>query len=160
MLEDTKAVVLLTQERLLENLPEHGGRVVCLDKDWEEIAQQRNHNPTSGITSDNLAYVIYTSGSTGKPKGVAIEHRSAVALLSWAHTVFTPEDMTGVLASTSICFDLSVFELFAPLTSGGKVILAQNALALAALPAASQVTLVNIVPPAMAELFGVNGIPS
>jgi amino acid adenylation domain-containing protein len=160
MLEDTKAVVLLTQERLAENLPELGGRVVCLDKDWEEIAQQGNDNPTSGITSDNLAYVIYTSGSTGKPKGVAIEHRSAVALLSWAHTVFTPEDMTGVLASTSICFDLSVFELFAPLTSGGKVILAQNALALAALPAASQVTLVNTVPSAMAELLRVNGIPS
>jgi amino acid adenylation domain-containing protein len=160
MLEDTKAVVLLTQERLVENLPEHGGRVVCLDKDWEEIAQQGNDNPTSGITSDNLAYVIYTSGSTGKPKGVAIEHRSAVALLSWAHTVFTPEDMAGVLASTSICFDLSVFELFAPLTSGGKVILAQNALALAALPAPSPVTFVNTVPSAIAELLRLNGIPS
>jgi non-ribosomal peptide synthetase component F len=75
--------------------------VVCLDKDWEEIAQQGNDKPTSEMTSDNLAYVIYTSGSTGKPKGVAIEHRSAVAFLSWVHTVFTPEDMAGVLASTS-----------------------------------------------------------
>ena len=160
MLEDTKAAVLLTQQRLVENLPEYSGRVVCLDKDWEEIAQQGNDNPTSGITSDNLAYVIYTSGSAGKPKGVSIEHRSAVALLSWARTVFTPEDMAGVLASTSICFDLSVFELFAPLTSAGKVILAQDALALAALPAALQVTLVNTVPSAIAELLRTNAIPS
>lgn len=160
ILEDTKATVLLTQERLVENLPEYGGRVVWMDKDSEAIVQQSNENPVSGITSDNVAYVIYTSGSTGKPKGVVITHRSPATLLLWAHTVFTPADLAGVLASTSICFDLSVFELFAPLSCGGKVILAENALALAALSAASEVTLVNTVPSAMAELLRLNAIPS
>ena len=160
MLEDTKAPVLLTQKRLVENLPEHGGRVVCIDKDSAEITQQSNENPASSITSGNLAYVIYTSGSAGKPKGVAITHRSLVALLSWTHTVFTPADRAGVLASTSMCFDLSMFELFAPLSCGGKVIVAENALAVAALSAASEVTLVNTVPSAMAELLKLNAIPS
>src|SRR5918911_2140240 len=74
-------------------------------------------NPKSKIQNpDNLAYVIYTSGSTGTPKGVAIAHRSAVAFLAWARTRFDHADLAGVLAATSICFDLSVFELFAPLS--------------------------------------------
>lgn len=109
-----------------------------------------------------MAYVIYTSGSTGKPKGVAIEHRSTVALLHWAGTVFAPEVLTGVLASTSICFDLSVFELFVPLSVGGKVILVENVLHLPTLPAAvaEQITLINTVPSAIAELLRINSIPA
>jgi len=100
-----------------------------------------------------LAYVLYTSGSTGQPKGVALENRSAVAFVSWAKEVFRPEELAGVLAATSICFDLSVFELFVPLTCGGKIILADNALALPGLPAANEVTLVNTVPSAIRELL-------
>ena len=108
----------------------------------------------------NLAYVIYTSGSTGTPKGVAIEHRNTVAFLDWARTVFGPQQLAGVLASTSICFDLSVFELFVPLSWGGKIILAQNVLQLPALPASKDVTLINTVPSAMAELLRVGGVPA
>ncbi|MEM9658311.1 MAG: condensation domain-containing protein, partial [Planctomycetota bacterium] len=70
-----------------------------------------------------LAYVIYTSGSTGQPKGVAIEHASAVAMVRWAEDRFDSNELRGVLASTSICFDLSVFELFVPLAVGGAVVL-------------------------------------
>src|SRR6185369_2180305 len=106
----------------------------------------------AAVLPGNLAYVIYTSGSTGRPKGVGIEHRSATALIHWARGVFPPEDLAGVLAATSIAFDLSVFEIFVPLSWGGAVILAANALELPALPAAAAVTLVNTVPSAMAEL--------
>ncbi len=65
-----------------------------------------------------------------------------------------------MLASTSICFDLSVFELFAPLSRGGKVILAENALLLPQLLASGEVTLINTVPSAIAELLRIKGIPS
>ena len=75
MLEDAQVPVLLTQERLMERLPEHGATIVCLDTDWEVIARESEANPTSGVTADNLAYVIYTSGSTGRPKGVLVAHR-------------------------------------------------------------------------------------
>ena len=68
------------------------------------------------------------------PKGVAIEHRQATALVDWAHRTYSREELAGVLASTSICFDLSVFELFATLTAGGTVVLAENALELPDLP--------------------------
>ena len=58
-----------------------------------------------------LAYTIYTSGSTGRPKGVAITHRNVVALTYWSREVFSDEEFAGVLGSTSICFDMSIFEL-------------------------------------------------
>ena len=94
-------------------------KVVCLDTDWETIARESEQNTRSEVKPDNLAYVIYTSGSTGQPKGVAIEHRNTVALLHWAKSVFTRNmNSAGVLASTSICFDLSIFELFVPLAGG------------------------------------------
>ncbi|MEW6499730.1 MAG: amino acid adenylation domain-containing protein, partial [Cyanobacteriota bacterium] len=160
MLEDTQASVLLTQQQLIETLPKHNAKVVCLDTDWQLIAQQNSENPLTQITVDNLAYIIYTSGSTGKPKGVAIAHYNTVALIDWAKTVFAPADLAGVLASTSICFDLSVFELFVPLSCGGTVILAENALYLPTLPAADRVTLINTVPSAIASLLRDNAIPA
>ncbi|HVR96134.1 MAG TPA: amino acid adenylation domain-containing protein, partial [Thermoanaerobaculia bacterium] len=106
---------------------------------------------------ENLAYLIYTSGSTGRPKAVAIEHRSATALLAWAAGVYGPADLAGVLASTSICFDLSVFELFLPWSRGGTVVLAQDALEL---PDCDGVTLVNTVPSALAALLDQGGLPA
>jgi non-ribosomal peptide synthetase component F len=160
MLADADVAVLVTQARLQESLPAHAAEVVCLDTDWETVAWESEANPASGVTAANLAYIIYTSGSTGRPKGVAIEHRSAVSLLEWAGELFTPAQLAGVLASTSICFDLSIFELFVPLSWGGKVILGQNVLHLPTLLAAREVTLVNTVPSAMIELLRVGGLPA
>ncbi|WP_038094887.1 AMP-binding protein, partial [Tumebacillus flagellatus] len=117
------------------------------------------HNLVSNVQLHNLGYVIYTSGSTGRPKGVAIEHRSAGMLLNWMREVYTAEELSGVLASTSICFDLSVYELFGTLGAGGKVILAENALHLPQLPAREEVTLINTVPSAIAELLRMEAIP-
>jgi amino acid adenylation domain-containing protein len=161
ILEDAEAPVLLTEQRLAAELGAAAPHVICLDSEWGSvIAAGRDDNPVSGVTAENLAYVIYTSGSTGRPKGVAITHRNAGALIHWAAGVFTPAELSGVLASTSICFDLSVFELFVTLSRGGKVILAENALHLPALPAANEVTLVNTVPSAMAELVRMGGVPA
>src|SRR4028118_220007 len=78
MLEDSAVPVLLTQQRLVDKLPQHDGEVVCLDTQWEIIAQMSSQNLACGVNAENLAYVIYTSGSTGKPKGVTIQHRSLV----------------------------------------------------------------------------------
>jgi non-ribosomal peptide synthetase component F len=79
--------------------------------------------------------------------------------LHWARSVFTPEELSGVLASTSICFDLSIFELFVPLSWGGKVILVENVLQLPSSSGRHQVTLINTVPSAMTELLRINGLP-
>ncbi len=159
MLEDAAAKVLLTQEGLRERAAQWAGTVVSVDGARELIAAESGEEPQLVNVPGNLAYVIYTSGSTGRPKGVSIEHRSAVTLLHWAQAVYTPAEYAGVLAATSICFDLSVFELFVPLSWGGQVILAENALALPQLAAAAAVTLVNTVPSAMAELAREGGVP-
>jgi amino acid adenylation domain-containing protein len=159
MLSDTQLQVLLTSEKLIAGLPKHSARVVLLDRDWKAISQEKQYNLITNTKPTNLAYILYTSGSTGQPKGVAIEHRSTVNFLHWARKVYTSEQLAGVLASTSINFDLSVFELFVPLCWGGRVILAENALHLPTLPAAENVTLLNTVPSAITELLRMNGIP-
>jgi amino acid adenylation domain-containing protein len=132
---------------------------VCLDAEWERISAGDAQNPQSAVSPQNLAYVIYTSGSTGEPKGVAIEHASTSSFLHWAMSAFTRTELSGVLLSTSICFDLSVFELFAPLCVGGKVIVANNALDLPSLHS-NDVTLINTVPSAMTELVRMRSIPA
>jgi amino acid adenylation domain-containing protein len=176
ILRDTQAAVLVTEARLIEEAigdladshqtgsqpaPPHALplKVICLDEHRAEISKENEQNTAVPSAPESLAYVIYTSGSTGKPKGVMIEHRSAAAFLHWAHSVFTKEELAGVIASTSICFDLSVFEIFAPLTAGGCVILVENALELVELESAVAPTLLNTVPSVMAELLRLGGLP-
>jgi amino acid adenylation domain-containing protein len=159
ILEDAKAPILLTQHRLRELLPKDLPRVISLDTDWPDIANEPETNPTCNATSSNLAYVLFTSGSTGRPKGVALEHRSAATFVQWAREVFLPAEIAGTLFSTSVCFDLSVFEMFVPLSMSGAVIIAQNALELPKLAAAHEVTLINTVPSAIAELVRMGGVP-
>ncbi|MFY0567371.1 amino acid adenylation domain-containing protein [Archangium lansingense] len=160
LLEDARGPALLAHSHLQGVLPPHDSQVVCLDALPEAVAQQPDSPPPGALHPENLAYLIYTSGSTGRPKGVAITHRSAVAFLTWALATFPPEALRGVLACTSINFDLSVFELFAPLSCGGTVIVARNALHLAELPQASEVSLVNTVPSAMAQLLRLGALPA
>jgi amino acid adenylation domain-containing protein len=139
-----------------EALPQERGRVASLSEPGGGAPADASGVP---VDPQNLAYLIYTSGSTGRPKGVQVEHRSAVALLRWADEVFADEVLAGVLASTSLGFDLSVFELFLPLGRGGTVVLADDALALASLPAREEVTLLNTVPSAAAALVRAGAIP-
>ncbi len=103
--------------------------------------------------------MIYTSGSTGQPKGVAIEHRNAVNLICWAQSAMSAEVFEQTLQSTSLNFDLSVYECFVPLVSGGTLRMAQNALALASEPDA-KVTLINTVPSAISSLLDAGGLPA
>lgn len=159
ILADSQAPIVLTQQSVHALLPVSQVRTVCLDTDWDMIAAGPTKQTFPSV-SQQMAYIIYTSGSTGHPKGVTITHRNAVAFIAWTHTQFSKEELAGVLASTSICFDLSVFELFAPLSCGGQIVMADNMLHLLALPTANQVTLINTVPSALAELLKVASLPS
>jgi amino acid adenylation domain-containing protein/FkbM family methyltransferase len=159
MLRDSGAAIVLTQESLLEKLSglaAAGTELIALDRQRPEVA---NVSLQEQVKPHHLAYVIYTSGSTGLPKGVAIEHHSTVTLLQWGREVYSDEELAGVLASTSVCFDLSVYEIFLPLAAGGTVILVRNALALAEGPLPARVTLINTVPSAMEELVRLDAVP-
>ncbi|MEL6763550.1 MAG: amino acid adenylation domain-containing protein, partial [Cyanobacteria bacterium J06607_6] len=159
ILQDAQVALLLTSQTTPIAAPVSLPQLT-LEALGDKLSEFPMTNPTGQGSANHLAYVIYTSGSTGKPKGVAIEHHSPVALCSWAQTVFSPEQLSGVLAGTSLCFDLSIFELFVPLSWGGTVILAENVLQLPELPAANAVTLVNTVPSAIAALLRTDNIPS
>ncbi len=163
MMEDAEVSLLLTQAHLaaagIGQWTAEQTRVLELDREWEVISQRSAANPAVSATADNLAYMIYTSGSTGRPKGVAIEHASANAFIHWAGEVFDQQDMHAVLFSTSVCFDLSIFEMFVTLSRGGQVVIADNALHLPQLTHANTVTLINTVPSAMAELLRMKAVP-
>jgi amino acid adenylation domain-containing protein len=158
ILKDTGSRVVVSETRLRESLSSVAEQIVCLDA-AEEFEEESAENPDADVAAENLSYILFTSGSTGKPKGVALEHRGAVKLIHWAKEVFTQEELSGALFSTSVCFDLSVFEIFTALSAGGKVIVAQNALSLKGLAAADEVTLINTVPSAFAELLRMRAVP-
>ncbi|HEU4506949.1 MAG TPA: amino acid adenylation domain-containing protein [Pyrinomonadaceae bacterium] len=159
MLEDGAVPVLVTQQALLRNLPETQAQVVILDQAVTDLIEESGEDLSVEADASNLAYVIYTSGSTGKPKGVAIQHNSVVTFIYWSKSVFSPEELSGVLASTSICFDISVFEIFVPLSCGGKIVLAENALELPGSHASAEIKLINTVPSAMGELLKMKAVP-
>ena len=125
MISDAQADVLLTQERLKDDLPAEGTQVICLDTfDWSQPTVDGNEFPDYG--SESLAYVIYTSGSTGKPKGVMLTHRNVVNFFAGMNKVLGDGPPGTWLAVTSISFDISVLELLWTLTRGFKVIVQEE----------------------------------
>ena len=122
MLEDAQVSVLLTQQQLVESLPQHQSRVICIDTDWKKIAQECNTNLENTATPDNLAYVIYTSGSTGKPKGVLVNHSNVARLFAAtdAWYKFNQDDVWTMFHSYA--FDFSVWEIWGALLYGGRLV--------------------------------------
>lgn len=158
MAQDANIHVLLTEEHLTTRFSCITATKVYLHAQQAAISAEPIHNLPRRSTPANLAYVLYTSGSTGRPKGVGMQHCNAVAFVNWAATAFTPNELTEVLACTSLSFDLSIFELFVTLASGGRVILVKNALDVATAKLHG-LTLINTVPSAMNELVRMKALP-
>jgi amino acid adenylation domain-containing protein len=123
MLADAGIKLLLTQEELLQVLPEHEARAVCVDADRALVAEQSALPLGRLASADNLAYVIYTSGSTGRPKGVQVAHRQLVNFICsmQKRPGLKPEDR--MLALTTLSFDIAALELYLPLCTGAQVVL-------------------------------------
>jgi amino acid adenylation domain-containing protein len=132
ILTDARASVLVTQKSFTEDrtrkIDDRDSRrkVILLDRDWPKIRKQSAMNSKSRINSSNLAYVIYTSGSTGQPKGVEIEHRSLVNCLIAMRRQLKLTKCDVWLAVTTISFDIAAAELFLPLISGAKLVIASR----------------------------------
>jgi amino acid adenylation domain-containing protein len=151
MLADTQAKVLLTQERLVKDLPAHQAEVLCLDRDWESFTQHGTENLNVTLAAENLAYVIYTSGSTGQPKGVLVSQGAICNHMSWMQATFSFGIDDVVLQKTPFSFDASVWEFYAPLFAGGRLVLAQpgghqDSAYLVNTIAAAGVTVLQVVP--------------
>ncbi|MFL6125112.1 amino acid adenylation domain-containing protein [Actinophytocola sp.] len=89
-----------------------------------DVTERGRPAGTPRIPADALAYVIHTSGSTGRPKGVQVSHRSVVNRLRWLQRVLPIGAGDRVLHKTPFGFDVSVWELFWPLSSGAELVVA------------------------------------
>ncbi|MBH8554252.1 amino acid adenylation domain-containing protein [Nostocaceae cyanobacterium CENA357] len=123
MLADAQVSVLLTQQQLVNNLPEHEATVITLDTDWSVISQNSQENLLHTATPENLAYVIYTSGSTGRPKGVMIQHQSLVNFAEAAIKEYGFIESDRILQFASISFDAAAEEIYPCLLCGATLIL-------------------------------------
>jgi amino acid adenylation domain-containing protein len=124
-----------------------------LQQFFSEMDHYSTENPVATAAPHNLAYVIYTSGSTGQPKGVMIEHKNAHAFIHWCRQEFDGSVFDIVFAVTSICFDLSIFELFYPLCTGRKIRLLPNALSIQDYIESHDDILLNTVPSVVGTLL-------
>jgi amino acid adenylation domain-containing protein len=163
MLEDTQTPVLLTQEKLVNSLPAHQAQLICLDSEWQLIAQHSEENPVSEVTIDNLVYIIYTSGSTGKPKGVMVAHRGICNHLYWRQATFQLTERDKVLQTIPFSFDPSVWQLFWPLSFGGQLVMArpgghQDPAYLVKVFTEQQITVSGLVPSIIQVLLEQEGI--
>jgi amino acid adenylation domain-containing protein len=122
MLQDTQALVLLTQAHLVDVLPRDGARILCLDTNWETIDQESTENLNNCTTAENLAYVMYTSGSTGRPKGVEIRHRNINRLVFGVDYAQLDAAQT-ILHMAPISFDAATLEVWGALLHGARCVL-------------------------------------
>ncbi|HEY2116419.1 MAG TPA: amino acid adenylation domain-containing protein, partial [Candidatus Angelobacter sp.] len=125
MAEDSDIGVLLTQGRIAHRIPQLKVKVVCLDRDWDEIAQQSNQGFETQVLPENLAYVVYTSGSTGQPKAAAVSHRSMIRLLRETNYIQFQGDEV-VAQTVNMSFDPSTFEIWGALLNGCRLVIIGN----------------------------------
>ncbi|WBB62056.1 amino acid adenylation domain-containing protein [Streptomyces sp. WMMC500] len=123
VLADTEPAVVVTTRALAEQAAPYP--TVCLD-DLALLAEQDKRDPDPRGDPDSLAYVVHTSGSTGRPKGVMVRHRSVVRLVRNA-TWVRLGDREVIPLLTSICFDVSMFEIWGALLNGGQLVVAPGA---------------------------------
>jgi amino acid adenylation domain-containing protein len=126
MVEDAAPVILLTQARLVSELPVMALQMIVLDAHLPPAREQAVDNPDAGalgLTLKHLAYVIYTSGSTGRPKAVMVEHSGLLNYLRWARESYASERGYGAIVASSLSFDATVTSLYTPLLCGAAVTL-------------------------------------
>ncbi|MGC0421806.1 non-ribosomal peptide synthetase [Embleya sp. AB8] len=155
MVRDSGTRLLLTTPASRANCPA-GPTVVVLG---ERVTTEPGERPVPTVPGDT-AYVIYTSGSTGRPKGVAVRHGGCIAMLADMDRIFADCDLSGVSAAGSVCFDMSVMEIFAALCRGGAVVLVESAVHLPESRYADRITHLNIIPSAMNGLLDAGALPA
>jgi amino acid adenylation domain-containing protein len=132
MLQDARPLVVITQSALLEKFAFSEAHVLCIDVEIpeSEVSALPEFSPPRAASLDDIAYVLYTSGSTGKPKGVQIRHRALTNMLIAVSNDVGLTNADVVLATTTISFDISTFEIFAPLISGALLVVAPRSVAI------------------------------
>jgi amino acid adenylation domain-containing protein len=131
MAENSGLQVIVTEEEYADTLGMPAGiRMIAMDEEASTINLCSDAPLDIELSGNSLAYVIYTSGSTGKPKGVQIPHQAAVNFLHSMRKAIDFGESDVLMALTTICFDISVLEIFLTLASGATLILMDSESAL------------------------------
>ncbi|MCZ8048652.1 MAG: amino acid adenylation domain-containing protein, partial [Microcystis sp. LE19-41.2A] len=154
---DAQLSLLLTQEGLIDKLPEHQAPLILLDRFTEEINQNSQDNLTGVVTANNLANLIYTSGSTGKPKGVMVEHRGLFNLAQAQIKTFNLQSNSRLLQFASLNFDASIWEIIMAIGAGATLYLDTKDALMPGLPLMGRlkdygITHITLPPSALAAL--------
>jgi amino acid adenylation domain-containing protein len=166
ILEEAGLPLLLTERRLADELPPHGARLIFLDDLQEERSPAPAPPPLPAVDPRQPAYVLFTSGSTGRPKGVVVPHSAVVSLIAAIsrRPGFSAADT--LFAVTTLAFDIATLELFLPLATGARLVVASrdeaaDAALLAAAMAAANTTVVQATPATFRMLIdgGWRGLP-
>jgi amino acid adenylation domain-containing protein len=125
IMDETRPLVVLSQERLAELFTRHGPmQMICLDRHWTAIAKESSKSLAGCSRPDDLMYVMFTSGSSGQPKGVMLEHRGVTnRVVAMRRAYFSERDI--VLQKTPFTFDVAIGETFCPLLAGARLIIAR-----------------------------------
>jgi amino acid adenylation domain-containing protein/non-ribosomal peptide synthase protein (TIGR01720 family) len=154
MLEDTASKIVISSKAARSKVAGFSAiEIIDINLDWPVISRLPVHNPGVLISENQMAYVIYTSGSTGKPKGVVLEHHNLYSFICWCRQEFAESIFDIVYASTSICFDLSVFEIFYPLSIGKPLRILENGLQIEKYLTVDSNVLTNTVPVVIQHLL-------
>lgn len=126
ILEDAGCKLLITQQDLQGDFESTECDTLIVDELNDTLEQATATNPDIDVTGDDAAYIIYTSGSTGRPKGVLLNHGNVVPRLTWLQSEIPLDSSDAVLQNTDYSFDVSVAEIYWPLTTGARLILADH----------------------------------
>jgi amino acid adenylation domain-containing protein len=165
MVADSGIELLLTQSHLRTLIPGTQAQqsLQVLELDTLDTRSEPDHDPEVALHGESLAYVIYTSGSTGKPKGAAIRHDALYSCMAWMQQAYRLTEADTVLHKAPFGFDVSCWEMFWPLTSGVRLVIAnpgdhRDPERLVQLIQRHQITTLNFVPSMLQAFLAHEGI--
>lgn len=163
MLEDANIKLLLTWEKLEKPWLQARCPIFYLDRDTAILTQQPGENLNCALSLNDLAYIIYTSGSTGQPKGAMVNHSGIVNLIDWYRRTFEFSSRDRTLLVSAIGFDLTQKNVFAPLSTGGCLVIPVMAHfdidVLLATCREHEITLLNCAPSVFCAMVGDQHLP-
>jgi amino acid adenylation domain-containing protein len=162
MVQDSGIELLLAHRATRATLGDRSS-LTTLEIDSIDFSGEPDTDPKVALHGENLAYVIYTSGSTGKPKGAAIRHEALHSCMAWMQRTYGLTREDTVLHKAPFGFDVSVWEIFWPLTAGARLVVAntgdhRDPARIVELIQRHQVTTLNFVPSMLQAFLAHEGI--
>lgn len=125
MMENSGVGLVVTQRQSAEIFEDWDGELVVLEELEYSPDDEALGNPNIALQDGHLALIIYTSGSTGRPKGAMITHTAIRDRIQWVQNTFGMGVNDNILLKAPYSFDVSIWEIFAPLACGAGLVVAR-----------------------------------